>query len=127
MKKPRRGSLPFWRTSSSPARAARDVGACVVDDAIVHVRRRAADAALPDMARPARRGGDGARAGLGHRPGLDQRKAEAPLEILLMARIDAGAEAEAHAVRGLRVLLLELQQDRRHHAEIMDHGRAASP
>ena len=99
MKKPRRGSPPFWRTSSSPAVAARDIGAFVIHDAIIHVRRRAADAALPDMARPAGRGGDGAGAGLGHRPGLDQRKAEAALEILLMARIDAGAEAEAHAVR----------------------------
>ena len=47
---------------------------------------------------------DGAGAGLGHRPGLDQRKAEARLERLLMAWIDAGAEAEAHAVRRLGVL-----------------------
>ena len=67
------------------------------------------------------------RAGLGHRPGLDQRKSEALLERFLMTRIDAGAEAEAHAVRRVGLLALELQQDRRHHAEIVDHGRAASP
>ena len=38
------------------------------------------------------------RAGLGHRPGLEQRKAEALLERRVVARVDAGAEAEAQLV-----------------------------
>ena len=44
--------------------------------------------------------GDHHRAGAGfrHRPGLDQREAEARLERRMQAPVDAGAEAEAHAV-----------------------------
>src|SRR4029077_6449439 len=41
-----------------------------------------------------------------------------------MAWVDIGAEAEAHTMRRFDVVSLKLQQDRRHHAEIVDHGRA---
>ena len=51
-----------------------------------------------DVARLAVGHDAGGGAGLGHRPGLDQRKAEARLERRVVLAVDAGAEAEAHGV-----------------------------
>ena len=68
--------------------------------------------------------GHSAPAGLGHRPALDQREAEPALENLVVARVDAGAEAELQAVRALRRLRIELEENGRHDAEIVHDGRS---
>ena len=69
----------------------------------------------------------GACAGFGHGPGLDQRKAEPDLKGIVQRLVDAGAEAEAHAVASVVGALRRAHQHRRHHAEIMHDGGAAFP
>ena len=90
------------------------------NDLNVQARRWHADAARADMARLAAGGDQRAAAGLGHRPGLDQRKAEARLEGGVVLRVGVRTVAEAHAMRAVVSARLELQQDRGHHAEIVD-------
>src|SRR5438552_8603460 len=68
----------------------------------------------------AARGDQRAAASLGHRPGLDQREAEALLEYGVVLRVSVGAVAEAHAMAAVLRAGRALQQDRRHHAEIVD-------
>ena len=102
-----------------------DVDAALVDDSRVDVGRGAAEAALADMARLAVGHDAGGRAGLGHRPGLEQRDAEARLEGGVVARIDAGAEAEAHLVLAVEVARRRREQHRRHDAQVVHHRRAA--
>src|ERR1700722_13474957 len=65
------------------------------DDARFQLRAGPAEATRTDMARFLGRDNHRASAGLGHGPGLDQRKSEAFLERALQCGVDAGAEAEA--------------------------------
>ena len=67
---------------------------------------------------------DRAGAGFRHRPGLEQRKAEARLEGCVQRLLDAGAETEAHRVVGVVGPCRRLHQHRRHHAQVVHHGRA---
>ena len=101
-----------------------DVGALVVDDARLDARIGPAEAVRADMARLLVRHDAGRRAGLGHRPGLEQRKAEALLEGRVMAPVDAGAEAEAQFVLAVCLERRRRQQQGRHHAEVVGDGGA---
>ena len=74
----------------------------VGDDAYLHVVFLGAEAAAADVARLLAGDDDGARAGLGHGPGFQQREAEARLEGRVQLAVHARAEAEADA--RLRVL-----------------------
>ena len=89
---------------------------CVVDDAPIHFRRRAAKAGRAHLARfnvgDDRRGA----AGFRHRPGLHQGEAEAPLEGRMVGGAHPGAEAEAHPVAGVQGVRVPLQQHGGHHA-----------
>ena len=79
-----------------------DVGACVIHQAPLHRRVGAAEATGADVARLAVRHHAGRRAGFGHRPRLEQRKAEARLERRVQLAVDAGAKADAHRVLAIR-------------------------
>ena len=85
---------------------------------------------LPKQLVPTRRGSwlaitQAGGAGLGHRPGLDQRKAEARFEGRVVLAVDAGAEAPAHRVIAVGVTRRRRQQHRRHHAQVV-HDRGAA-
>ena len=77
-----------------------DAGLCAAigNDAGLEFASQAAEAACAGVARLG--GGDdhGTGAGLGHGPGLDQRKAEPGLERIMQRLVDTGAKTEAHAV-----------------------------
>jgi hypothetical protein len=67
---------------------------------------------------------ESAAAGLGHRPGLDQRKAEARLEGGVVLRVGVGAVAEADIVCFLMRGLGLAEKDGRHHPKVMNNGGA---
>ena len=103
----------------------RDVGAKIVNEAILHAFGWPADAARAKAGRFARGGGGCRTAGLGHRPGLDDRDAVALLEGGAVADIDAGREGETHAVLPFHLGHRQLQQNGGDDAETMHDGRAA--
>src|SRR5207248_489380 len=81
-------------------------------------------AAAADMARLAACRNQRAAAGLGHRPALDQREAEARLECRVVLGIGVGAIAEAYAMGAILGGRRELHEHRGHDAEIVDDGCA---
>ena len=102
--------------------------------------------ARPKQLVPRWRHDAGGRAGLGHRPGLDEREAEAGFERRMQLLVDAGAKGPAHAmiavgrpcrsgalgigVAGSRLARVRGQdggvhQHRRHHPEVVDDRRPA--
>ena len=97
VKKPARGSGPAARTSSSPGVQSATSASASIDDAVLHEGLRPAEAGPADMPRLVAGDDHRAGAGLGHGPGVDHRDAEPLLERSVVARIDAGREAEPHA------------------------------
>src|SRR6266480_2804401 len=92
---PRRTTSPVWNQPGLPHQ---ELSAFFVYQDLQRWRR-AADAARADMPRLAARRDQRPPSGLGHRPGLDQRKAEALLERGVVRGIGISAVAEAHAMR----------------------------
>ena len=83
------------------------IDALLVDDACLDVGLRPAEAVGADVARLAVGHDAGGRASLGHRPGFEQREAEALLERGVVALVDTGAEADYIVVEMARRLLEE--------------------
>ena len=102
-----------------------DIGAVIVDEAILHAFRRTADATRAKAGRFARRGGGRRATGLGHRPGLDDRNTVTLLEGGAVADVDARRKGEAHAVLPFHLGHRQLQQNGRDDAETMHDGCAA--
>ena len=91
-------AAPAQRTSSSPGLSGRQSAPRSSTTRCRRSMSARAEACAADVARLAVGDDDGARAGLGHCPGLQQREAEALLEGRMVSWVDAGAEAEAHLV-----------------------------
>ena len=106
-----------------------DTGFCAAigHDAGLELGPEAAEATGAGVARLPGGDDDGAGAGFGHGPGLDQRKAEPRLEGIVQRLVDAGTETEANTVAFVVVAFGRTHQHRRHHAEIMHDGGAALP
>ena len=120
-----RGSAPAARTSSSPGTST-PTSTPFSSTMRVSTNGSARPKQLrADVARLAVRHDAGGRAGLGHRPRLEQRKAEALLERRVVARVDAGAEAEAQLVLAVELARRRREQHRRHDAEVVDDRRPA--
>src|ERR1700761_6562941 len=68
-------------------------------DPALHIRARPAEAICSDMAGFLVCGDDGTRTGLGHRPRLDQWKAEAGFERGVQFAVNAGAETKTNMMR----------------------------
>src|SRR5215216_69648 len=103
----------------------RNIGAVIVDEAILHAFRWAADAARAKACRFARSGGGRRPPGLGHRPRLDDRDTVTLLEGGAMTDVDAGREGKTHAMLPFNLGHGQLQQNGRDYAETMHDGRAA--
>ncbi len=101
---------------------ARQLAAVVAGHHGLEARQRPAEGARVDLTRLVAVGKNAA--GLGHAPDLDQRKTETVLEGLVQLRLNAGTEAKAHAMAFLVLRHRLVEQQRRHHAEIVDDGGA---
>ena len=85
--------------------------------------------------KPAHRSAEGARAHLsgwvvvgknpasfGHAPDLHHGKAESCFRGRVVVRVNTGTDPEANAVIRFRIARRQVHQQRRHHAQVVDHG-----
>ena len=103
-------------------RAVGHITVLVVDHADIQPRHRPSEHARAHLAR--RLVVEGGAHHLGHAPDLDQREAEALLELRMPLRVDAGADGKAHAVAAVQRRRRLAQQHRHHHAQVVHDGGA---